>query len=136
MKNVIKDCITTYRIHKYPGGNIELNPVKQTDGIFLTLDLTSLQKDNCLTMRNISTITSKRQLTIPAEIFEKANLKIGDKLSFTIQPDGSILIKSPLATIEKLSKIVRVSDQQNNQAPHDSSKLSTVRIYFDDKNEK
>ena len=31
-------------------------------------------------MANIATITSKRQLTIPADIFKKANLKQSEKV--------------------------------------------------------
>ena len=47
----------------------------------------------------ISTISSKGQVTIPAEVRKRLGIKLGDKLSFVIESDGEegdghILIKA------------------------------------------
>jgi AbrB family looped-hinge helix DNA binding protein len=41
----------------------------------------------------VSTITSKGQVTIPAEIRRHLGVSQGDKLSFVIEDDGSIEVK-------------------------------------------
>jgi AbrB family looped-hinge helix DNA binding protein len=47
-------------------------------------------------MREIlSTVTSKGQVTIPAEIRKKLQLDKGDKLSFVITDEGSIELRVP-----------------------------------------
>jgi AbrB family looped-hinge helix DNA binding protein len=43
----------------------------------------------------VSTITSKGQVTIPAEIRRRLGLRQGDKLSFVIEDDGRIELKMP-----------------------------------------
>lgn len=43
----------------------------------------------------VSTLTSKGQVTIPAEVRRHLGLAQGDKLSFVIADDGSIELKSP-----------------------------------------
>jgi len=46
----------------------------------------------------VSTITSKGQVTIPAEV--RRHLRVGksDKLSFVIEPDGVVRLKAPRYT--------------------------------------
>jgi AbrB family looped-hinge helix DNA binding protein len=39
-----------------------------------------------------STITSKGQVTIPRQIREKLELKVGDKLNFQYQKNGTVLL--------------------------------------------
>lgn len=41
----------------------------------------------------IATITSKGQLTLPAEVRHKLDVTIGDKVSFVLADDGTISIK-------------------------------------------
>jgi antitoxin PrlF len=41
----------------------------------------------------IATLTSKGQTTIPREIREKLHLKGGDKLSFTLLPNGTVIMR-------------------------------------------
>lgn len=62
-------------------------------------------------MNNMSKITSKRQLTIPVYIYKKANLSVGQKLVFSVQNDGTILVKSLINTINKLSRSINVSGE-------------------------
>ncbi|MBI3977213.1 MAG: AbrB/MazE/SpoVT family DNA-binding domain-containing protein [Chloroflexi bacterium] len=43
----------------------------------------------------VSTITSKGQVTIPAEVRRHLGLKSGDKLSFVIEPEGTVHLRAP-----------------------------------------
>lgn len=52
----------------------------------------------------VSTVTSKGQITIPAEIRKKLHLDKGDKLSFVITDAGSIELRVPsYSTIASLA---------------------------------
>ena len=43
----------------------------------------------------VSTITSKGQVTIPAEIRRHLDLRTSDKISFVIEEDGTVRLKAP-----------------------------------------
>lgn len=40
-----------------------------------------------------ATLTSKGQTTIPKEIRESLNMKDGDRMTFTLLPDGTVLMR-------------------------------------------
>ena len=40
-----------------------------------------------------ATLTSKGQTTIPKEIREGLNMKEGDRMTFTLLPDGTVLMR-------------------------------------------
>jgi len=44
----------------------------------------------------VSTMTSKGQVTIPAEIRAKLHLTAGDKLTFVIEDEGKIELRAPI----------------------------------------
>lgn len=54
----------------------------------------------------VSTLTSKGQITIPKEIRDKLGLKVGDRLLFTLDRKGSVVLRaqrhSPLGTMPGL----------------------------------
>lgn len=58
-------------------------------------------------MLQVSTITSKRQLTIPAAIFRRAKLKEGQKVLIT-QKHGRIQIEPAMTIVERLAGSVEV----------------------------
>jgi AbrB family looped-hinge helix DNA binding protein len=60
-------------------------------------------------MAYIATITSKRQLTIPSELFKKAKLTEGDKV-FMEEKEGNIVLKPAVALIDELAGSVNVPD--------------------------
>jgi AbrB family looped-hinge helix DNA binding protein len=60
-------------------------------------------------MSYIATITSKRQLTIPSELFKNIKLSEGDKV-FIEEKDGNILIKPATALVEELAGSVKVPE--------------------------
>ena len=45
------------------------------------------------TMPPDATLTSKGQTTIPKEIRESLNMKAGDRMTFTLLPDGTVLMR-------------------------------------------
>ncbi len=44
----------------------------------------------------ISTMTSKGQVTIPAEVRKQLGVKTGDKLTFVIEEEGRIELRAPI----------------------------------------
>jgi AbrB family looped-hinge helix DNA binding protein len=40
-----------------------------------------------------ATLTSKGQTTIPKEIRDRLNMKEGDRMTFTLLPDGTVLMR-------------------------------------------
>jgi AbrB family looped-hinge helix DNA binding protein len=44
-------------------------------------------------MSSEATLTSKGQTTIPKEIREGLRMKTGDRMTFTLLPDGTVLIR-------------------------------------------
>lgn len=58
-------------------------------------------------MTYVATITSKRQLTIPAELFSRFGLKRGQKVIIA-QRDGKLVIKPMIALVESLAGSVPV----------------------------
>ncbi len=58
-------------------------------------------------MSQMATITSKKQLTIPAEVFRKAGLQIGQRVIVS-EENGSLKITSAEALVEKLAGSVPI----------------------------
>jgi AbrB family looped-hinge helix DNA binding protein len=50
-----------------------------------------------------STLTSKGQTTIPREIREAAGLRSGDRLSFTVLADGTIILRVKNRSVRDLA---------------------------------
>ncbi|MGH8229740.1 MAG: AbrB/MazE/SpoVT family DNA-binding domain-containing protein [Steroidobacteraceae bacterium] len=40
-----------------------------------------------------STLTSKGQTTIPKDIRDRLHIKAGDRMTFTVMPDGAVLLR-------------------------------------------
>lgn len=58
-------------------------------------------------MTYTATITSKRQLTIPADLFRKINLKQGQKVILT-ESAGIITMESALALVNRLAGSLKI----------------------------
>ena len=58
-------------------------------------------------MTHIATVTSKRQLTIPASLFKKAKMSKGDKL-FIVEKSGELRIKKANLLVKQLAGSVTV----------------------------
>lgn len=63
----------------------------------------------------VSTITSKGQVTIPAEIRKRLNLHQGDRLSFLVADDGTVTLAMPAyPTVASLRGRVATLDREIN----------------------
>jgi AbrB family looped-hinge helix DNA binding protein len=51
------------------------------------------EKSKELPMSTEATLTSKGQTTIPKEIREGLRMKTGDRMTFTLLPDGTVLMR-------------------------------------------
>ena len=58
-------------------------------------------------MNQLATITSKKQLTLPAQVFKKAGLKIGQKVIVS-EENGDILITPVEKFVKDLAGSVKV----------------------------
>ena len=58
-------------------------------------------------MNQIATITSKKQLTLPAELFRKAGLKIGQKVIVS-EENGRLLLTPAELLVEELAGSVPI----------------------------
>ena len=54
-----------------------------------------------------STLTSKGQTTIPRGIREKLAMKSGDRMTFTLMPDGTVLMRVENKSILDLAGVLR-----------------------------
>jgi len=59
-----------------------------------------------------STLTSKGQATIPSEIRERLHIKAGDRMTFTLMPDGTVLLRIKNKSAVSLAGSVRRKGQR------------------------
>lgn len=57
-------------------------------------------------MTSVATLTSKGQTTIPKEIRDGLNMKAGDLLTFTLMPDGTVVMRIKNKSIMELAGIL------------------------------
>lgn len=55
---------------------------------------------------SLATVTSKGQVTIPADVREALNLQPQDKLNFTVLPDGTVIVRARKRSIQELAGIL------------------------------
>lgn len=53
-----------------------------------------------------STLTSKGQVTIPKSIRDGLGVKAGDRITFTVMPDGVVLMRPKSRSIKDLAGIL------------------------------
>lgn len=82
-------------------------------------------------MQQTASITSKRQLTIPVEIFNQMGLKQGHKVIISVE-DKAIKIISASDLIEKLAGSVKVP-KEFKSIPVEQIVQKTKRAYFKNK---
>ncbi len=57
-------------------------------------------------MSNDATLTSKGQTTIPKEIRDSLSLKAGDRMTFTLMPDDSVLMRVKSKSVTELAGVL------------------------------
>ena len=53
-----------------------------------------------------ATLTSKGQTTIPKEIRDSLGMKPGDRMTFTLMPDGTVVMRVKSKSIMKLAGVL------------------------------
>jgi AbrB family looped-hinge helix DNA binding protein len=54
-------------------------------------------------MTTAATLTSKGQTTIPKEIRESLGMKAGDRMTFTLMPDGTVIMRVKNKSVTQLA---------------------------------
>lgn len=54
-------------------------------------------------MSTAATLTSKGQTTIPKEIRQSLGMKAGDRMTFTLMPDGTVVMRVKNKSITQLA---------------------------------
>jgi AbrB family looped-hinge helix DNA binding protein len=57
-------------------------------------------------MANDATLTSKGQTTIPKEIRDSLSMKAGDRMTFTLMPDGTVVMRVKTKSITELAGVL------------------------------
>ena len=63
-------------------------------------------------MADESTLTSKGQTTIPKGIRDKLAMKSGDRITFTLMPDGTVLMRVRNKSVLDLAGVLRRNGQK------------------------
>ena len=71
-------------------------------------------------MPNDATLTSKGQTTIPKEIRDRLGMKPGDRMTFTLMPDATVVMRVKVKSVTELAGML----QKKGQAPVPVEKLS------------
>lgn len=82
-------------------------------------------------MTQIATITSKKQLTLPAEVFRKAGLRIGQKVIIS-EENGHLVITPAEKLVEELAGSVSVPSRLKVQDIDEVIEQSKIK-YFQNK---
>lgn len=56
-------------------------------------------------MSNDATLTSKGQTTIPKEIRDSLSMKTGDRMTFTLMPDGTVVMRVKSKSVTGLAGV-------------------------------
>ena len=57
-------------------------------------------------MTTVATLTSKGQTTIPKEIRDSLGMKSGDRMTFTLMPDGTVILRVKSKSIMQLAGVL------------------------------
>lgn len=57
-------------------------------------------------MSNDATLTSKGQTTIPKEIRDSLSMKAGDRMTFTLMPDSTVVMRVKSKSVTELAGVL------------------------------
>jgi AbrB family looped-hinge helix DNA binding protein len=57
-------------------------------------------------MSNDATLTSKGQTTIPKEIRDSLSMKTGDRMTFTLMPDATVVMRVKTKSVTELAGVL------------------------------
>ena len=58
-------------------------------------------------MTTDATLTSRGQITIPKEIRDRLGLQPGDRMTFTLMPDGTVVMRVKSKSVMELAGLLR-----------------------------
>jgi antitoxin PrlF len=58
-------------------------------------------------MTTEATLTSKGQTTIPREIRDSLGLQPGDRMTFTLMPDGTVIMRAKTRSVMDVAGVLR-----------------------------
>jgi antitoxin PrlF len=64
-------------------------------------------------MSSESTLTSKGQTTIPKDVRDTLGMKSGDRMTFTVMPDGTVLLRVKNKSVLSLAGSLRRKGQKS-----------------------
>ena len=64
-------------------------------------------------MRAYATLTSKGQTTIPKEIRDGLGMKPGDRISFTLMPDGTVIMLVKRKSVMELAGVLHTKGRKS-----------------------
>jgi antitoxin PrlF len=65
-----------------------------------------------MTMTTDATLTSKGQTTIPKEIRDSLGMQAGDRITFTLMPDGTVIMRAKTRRVTDLAGILYKKDRR------------------------
>ena len=69
---------------------------------------------------SVATITSKGQTTIPKDIRDGLDMKPGDQITFTLMPDGTVMLRVKTGSVVDLAGML----QKKGRKPIATTRLS------------
>ena len=57
-------------------------------------------------MTTVATLTSKGQTTIPKEIRDSLHMKAGDRMTFTLMPDSTVVMRVKSKSLAELAGVL------------------------------
>ena len=63
-------------------------------------------------MSNDATLTSKGQTTIPKEIRDSLSMKTGDRMTFTLMPDATVVMRAKTRSVCELAGVLHKKGQK------------------------
>jgi len=80
-------------------------------------------------MTYLATITSKRQFTIPVELFKKAKLKTNQKVLVSMDDSGALRVESMRNLVKELSGSVPIADNYKGLSLNQIAKKAREEYY-------
>ena len=71
-------------------------------------------------MATDATLTSKGQTTIPKEIRDSLGMRAGDRMTFTLMPDGTVVMRVKNKSVNELAGVL----QKKGRKPLSVARLS------------
>lgn len=79
-------------------------------------------------MSKVATVTSKKQLTLPSEIFSKAGLKVGQKVLVS-EENGRVIITPTEKLVNELAGSVSIPEKWKGKSTQDIIELARNEYY-------